>query len=428
MRYKLALGVLLVSSFTLSAANAANLLAGYLDTTATGSALKVNMAQAATDGYNMVIFGFAKISGTTVSFFNASSENVLKEKLAQAKANGMKALVSFGGQVNTFAPGDLTPDQVATLAGNVVNFVKNNGLDGVDFDIEVKTNPEMLFNLLNDIKSLDPSIITTAAPQINDGKLVTTGDNQDYQQAIQAGLFNYLFLQEYNTPPQNEASYISSIYPTIKAQVPSNTKIVTGEPTAAVAAGATSIYHPTAGQTLTTPEVTAQMLPELKKINTDSQYGGVMGWSLNVDYDPADYLDPSHVPGSFAYGLKDCVINNQCDTPPPPKPPVTNYVLQASNTDTSSDPLGVTLTISDNDGHSFTTDYLAPNSDKIYNSSSNPSAASIEGKSNLVVSWKTYQGGPSGTCPGSFNLTQNMNIMVNVTYQSCSFKQLPSLK
>lgn len=408
----------------ISSCHAGNLIAGYLDTTAIGSALKVNMSQANQDGYNMVIFGFAKINETSIDFYDSSSESVFKQKLAEAKANGMKVLVSVGGQANTFNPGNLDSTQLSQLASNIVSFIHTNGLDGMDFDIEVQTDPNLLLNLLTDIKSLDQTILLTAAPQINNGLLVTTGNNQDYQLAINSGLFNYLFLQEYNTPPQNEMSYISSIYPTIKAQVPSHTKIVTGQPTAAVAAGATSIYHPVTGLTYDTQEVTALMLPELKKIYLDAQYGGVMGWSLNVDYDAADYGDSSHISGTYAYGLKDCVINNQCDIPPTPKPPVVNYTLQTSNTDMPSG-LGVILTITDNNGNTFTSDYIAPNSNKVYNATSNPSASNIEGKKSLTVHWVTYAGGPSGDCPGSFDLIYNINVMVNPTYRSCEFKQLP---
>lgn len=405
-------------------ANTNSLIAGYLDTTATGSALKVNLSQASIDGYNMVIFGFAKISGTSIDFYDSSSENVLKQKLNEAKQNGMKVLISVGGQVNTFNPGSLDSSQINELATNIVNFLKNNQLDGIDFDIEVKTDPDLILNLLKAIKSIDQNILTSAAPQINNGQLVTTGTNQDYQAAINEGLFNYLFLQEYNTPPQNDITYISSIYPIIKGQVPANTKIVTGQPTAAVAAGTMSIYYPNGTDKLDTQEVTAKMLPELKKIYQDSQFGGVMGWSMNVDYDASDYGDLTHIAGTYAYGLKDCVFNNQCDTPPTPKPPVANYTLQTSNTDSSTG-LGIILNITSSSGDIFTSDYIAPNSNKVYNASTNPSASNIEGKTNLVVHWSTYSGGPSGDCLGSFDLTQNMNIMVNPSYRSCDFKALP---
>ncbi|NDH09349.1 MAG: hypothetical protein EBY16_07030 [Gammaproteobacteria bacterium] len=413
---------LLIANMAMATSN--NLLAGYLDTTSTASALKVNMSQASLDGYNMIIFAFAKITGSDIDFYDSSSASVFKQQLSAAKANGMKVLVSVGGQVNTFNPGDLDSSQLSQLASNVVNFLHTNQLDGIDFDIEVPTDPNLILNLLRNIKSLDQNLLLTAAPQINNGILVTTGNHQDYQAAINDGLFDYLFLQEYNTPPQNDISYISSIYPIIKSQVPSKTKLVTGEPTAAVAAGSVSIYYPSSGETLNTQELTPNMLIELKKINSDSQYGGVMGWSLNVDYDAVDYGDATHIAGTFAYGLKDCVINNQCDTPPTPKPPAANFTLQTSNTDPASG-LGLILTINDNNGNRFTTDYLAPNSNKTYNASSNPSASMIEGKTNLSVHWATYSGGPSGDCPGRFDLSKNMNIMVSASLKSCDFQALP---
>ena len=200
---------------TLTSAHAEQLIAGYLDMTATGSALKINMAQAHQDGYNMVIFGFAKITGTSIDFYDASSASVFKKQSSDAKANGITVLISVGGEANTFNPGSLTRAQITELAQNVVIFANNNQLNGIDFDIEVKTDPNLLQNLLQDIRNLDANLLLTAAPQINNGQLVTTGNNQDYQPAIQAGLFNYLFLQEYNTPPQNQISYIASIYPLI---------------------------------------------------------------------------------------------------------------------------------------------------------------------------------------------------------------------
>jgi chitinase len=413
----------LTGTITLAQANTGNLIVGYLDTTATGSAAKVNMQQAATDGYNMVIFGFAKVVGTTIDFFNDDSKKLLQQKLTAAKSAGMKTLVTVGGQANTFIPGTLSSQQITTLATNIVSFLKANNLDGIDFDLEVKTDPLMLDNLLKAIKLQDSSLIITAAPQINAGKFVTTGTDQDYDTAIKDGLFNYLFVQEYNTAPQNDISYISSIYPIIKAATPITTKIVTGEPTAAVAAGAITIYHPTPSETLDTQDVTPQMLTQLAKINTDAQYGGVMGWSLNIDYDAADYSDPNHINGTFAYGLKDCVIDNQCTTPPTPKTPVPNFNLQNSNTDSK---IGVIFKIDDSQGDTFTSDYIAPGANKVYNKTSNPSATALEGKKSLSVHWSTYQGGPSGTCPGTFNLTDNMNILVNPSTKACAFKQLPN--
>ena len=46
----------------------------------------------------------------------------------------MQTLVSFGGQVNTFNPGELSAQQLQKLADNMVEFVHNNNFDGIDFD------------------------------------------------------------------------------------------------------------------------------------------------------------------------------------------------------------------------------------------------------------------------------------------------------
>ncbi|WP_440992758.1 glycoside hydrolase family 18 protein [Cysteiniphilum litorale] len=421
----LVLGSMIATSVfaaNLQSATSDKVIAGYLDVTATGSALKVNMNQAVKDGYNMVIFGFAKVNGTKVSSYNESANTVTKEKLDQAHTAGMKTLISFGGQNNTFEPGELNATQVQELAQNMVSFVKDNGFDGIDFDLEVEINPVMLRDLLQDIKNIDSNIILSAAPQINNGRFVTHDSYEGYRDAIASGLFNYLFIQEYNTAPQNEVSFISSSYQTLKQQVPATTKLVIGEPTASVAAGTMSIYHPTADKTLTTPEATASMLPELKKINQDAQYGGVMGWSLNVDYSPADYAAPNHVPGSYAYGLKDCVYNNQCDTAPTPKPDVPNYTLQVSNLDAK---VGITFHIVSVNGDQFTSDYTAPKSNHVYNATTAVSAANIEGKTKLMVHVDSYAGGPSFTCPQTFDLTHNTNVMVNITTKACDIAKLP---
>lgn len=393
-------------------------LAGYLDVTATGSANKVNMSAATKDGYNMIIFAFADINGEDISFHNGT-ENITTTKLADAKNNGMKTLISVGGQINTYNPGNLDDQQISTLANNIVSFINSKGFDGIDFDLEVETDPTQLKKLISNIRQADPNMIITAAPQINGGKLVTTGNDQGYDEAIKAGLFNYLFLQEYNTSPEDQATFISDSFPGIENQVPSVTKLVVGQPTAAVAAGSATIYH-SDGQTLTTPQATAKMIPELEKIKDDSQYDGMMGWSLNVDYDGADYGDSSHTPGSFAYGLKDCVINGQCDVPPTPTPPSANYTLQVSDTDGSSG-IGATVVISDNQGDEFKSDWIAPATNKTYSKSTNPSTSSVVGKKGLTVNWTTYPGGPEGTCSGTFDFTKNVNVMVNPTLKSCDF-------
>ena len=86
---------LLLSSLAIATGN--NLIADYLDTTATGSALKVGMSQASLDGYNMVIFGFAKITVTDIDFYHTNTtttldtQDVTAQMLAELKKINQQA-------------------------------------------------------------------------------------------------------------------------------------------------------------------------------------------------------------------------------------------------------------------------------------------------------------------------------------------------
>jgi chitinase len=397
-------------------------IAGYIDATATGSAEKVVMNQAKQDGYNTVIVAFAYVNADGSVSFDQNTQPVAQKIIQEAKAANMQVLITFGGENNTFNPGNIPAE---TLAENMYNFAQKYKIDGLDFDLEIKTDPQYLDTLLSDIKtyakshgSFIPAL--TAAPQFNEGQLVTTGMNADYQQAISHGDFDALFIQEYNTnqqeaPHETDPDFISGRYNSIKGQVPPQTKIVIGEPAAAVGAGAATIYHPTPTQSLTTQQATALMLPRLKIIRSDTQFGGVMSWSLNVDYDAADFGDANHIPGTFAYGLKDCVMNGQCSTPPTPKPPVPNNTLTITN----NGPNSIVVDVQDSqDGIDFKSYWLGIGS-TAYSKTSTPSIASIEGKKGLTATWSTYKGGPSGTCQ-SFDLTTNKTLTINTTTKTCT--------
>ena len=436
---------------TLMVANtsyADNIFAGYLDTTATGSAAKVNMQTVKKDGYNMVIFAFATVTGSTVTHPAISSDVV-----GAAKTQGLKTLISLGGENNTFNPGSLDQNGITTLAANLVAMIKSTGADGIDFDLEVKTDPQLLDNIIAAIHANDPTVLISAAPQVvcdagvTQCTLVTTGNNNDYDIAIKNNRFDYLFIQAYNTPPQNDIHFMVKSYPLIAQQLPSasKTKIIMGQPVAAVASGTTSIYYPTPGQPpLSTKQVTANMLPELKTLLQKPQFGGMMGWSLNIDYDPSAYNDTTgHQPGSFGFYLQACVLNSQCDTQPVmPPAPILNYQLDVSNTDTGTgaNAEGIQIAIvGQNHGQSFVTDWLnAPSlvgpgkqpaelvysalaaSEPASNVIVSPSLASVYGQSNLQVFWFGYLGGKTGVCKQDFTFSSNTHIMINPASGVCA--------
>jgi chitinase len=417
-------------------ASAENIFAGYLDTTATGSAQTVKMPQVKKDGYNTVIFAFATVKGTEVTY-----PTIKATRVKAATEAGLKVLISLGGQYNTFKPGQLTSTEIQTLASNLVMMVRTLGANGIDFDLEVATPPTFLDELTAAIQAKDPSVLLSAAPQVvcdtevTKCQLVTTGANSDYDLAIKNNRFDYLFIQAYNTPPQNDIQFMVKSYPLIAGQLASDskTKIIMGQPTQASAGAATTIYHPTEDKTLTTKQVTAELLPELKELIQKPQFGGMMAWSLNHDYDP-DTAD--HQPGSFGFYLNNCINNAQCDTQP--IMPQLQYQLDVTN---NGQNLGIQVAIlGTKHGHSFVTDWLntvsgsssqTPN-ELVYSAveSTDPSSkvivaptlANLYNLSTLQVLWFSYVGGKTGACKASFSFSQNTHIIINSDNGDCSIQ------
>lgn len=421
-------------------ASAENIFAGYLDTTAIGSAATVKMPQVKKDGYNTVIFAFATVTGTKVTY-----PSITPTTVKSATDAGLKVLISLGGQNNTFTPGQLTSTQIQLLASNLVMMVHTLGANGIDFDLEVQTSPTFLDELTAAIQAKDPSVLLSAAPQVvcdtevTKCQLVTTGTHADYDQAINNNRFDYLFIQAYNTPPQNDIHFMVKSYPLIADKLlnGSKTKIVMGQPSAAVAGGAATIYHPSPDKTLSTKQVTADLLPELKTLLQKPQFGGMMAWSLNVDYDPSAYGDTtSHQPGSFGFYLNNCVNKAQCDTQP--IMPKFQYRLDVTN---NSKNLGIQIAIvGTKHGHSFVTDWLntvpgnssqTPN-ELVYSAVEStdpsrkvivaPTLANLYNLSTLQVLWFSYVGGKTGACKGSFSFSQNTHIIINSDNGDCSIQ------
>lgn len=185
------------------------------------------------------------------------------------------------------------------------------GLDGIDFDVEEQIDPTLFAQVLAAIKQLNPNVIITAAPQSNgtgnnNALLVTTALQNNYNQAISQGLFNYIWLQGYNTGgytlsyasqqcdetmacfiPAALGFYTSPLavqaQGNLGVQVPSNTYFVVGEPATAVAAGLATVWHNSSYandqavySALAKNYTTAMSMP---------QNGGAMTWSINQDID-----------------------------------------------------------------------------------------------------------------------------------------------
>ncbi len=273
-------------------ASNAPLMAGYLE-----SWQDLSITAAALAGYTCVILAFGAITDTTVSVYedsfppdNGSDGKIdptkLQEDIAGALGAGAKqVLLSFGGGANnTYKPGSA---DAQTLADNIVDFLKQYGFTGCDFDIEITTDGDYLQQLITAIKAGDSSLIVTAAPQLNevDGsvELVTTGTSMDYNAALKALLFDYLFVQAYNTCSfsingytEECVEFISAASTYLTSIVPSATLISIGEPATQAAAGC-SVYSDAPG------DIYSEMASQYQSVIGNAQFGGAMTWSVNDD-------------------------------------------------------------------------------------------------------------------------------------------------
>ncbi|AEI34945.1 glycosyl hydrolase family 18 protein [Francisella salina] len=307
------------------------IIAGFLDIRTPNSTSRVDIEKARSDGYNVIIIAYGEVYNTDIGFYSSNSTSIQTtiDKIKEAKKTGMKVLLAVGGIPNTFHPdiNKLGKDpiilgkqassfDVNLLAKNIVTFLHENDIDGIVFSLRKSTYPEFLSQLLSDIKKLDTNIVISVEPQINDYKLVTTGKSNDYDKAIESGSIDYLFMQEYNNPPQYDPEFISNSYLEVmnNTDIPSQTKIIISEPTNAISGGANTIYHPKGNATisLNTKEAVKLMLPEFEKLKFKPRFAGVAGWSLNTDYAADLYGDSYSNPGAFARYLKACIYDNIC--------------------------------------------------------------------------------------------------------------------
>lgn len=316
-------------AIVLQSVSNSSLLVGYLSNSyGIGQSVYTEISQAAQAGYNVVVIAFAMLQNTTPMTWYGdqflaytswqtfttcpTAVNTVVQDIATAKQYyGLKyVLVSVGGATDTFDISQVsTSSQIQTMAQNVVSFVNQYGLDGIDFDIEAPINGQTFAQLLIAIKAINPNIIISAPPQANsvsssttDVAFVTTGTDQDYTQAITQGSFDYLWLQAYNTgntsnqimyngqlTDETMAEYIPASYYYFTSQlsakppvtVPSGTRFIIGEPSQVDAGGLATVWHnPNYATTADVYQALAQ------NYNTVlAQSNGAMTWSINQDID-----------------------------------------------------------------------------------------------------------------------------------------------
>jgi chitinase len=306
-------------------------LAGFLDINSPSSMMRVDFSKARKDGYNVVVVGYAKVSGENIEAISAKSlvgESV-SGKIKEAQENGFKILLAVGGTRNSFHPGsavgngyqdvigrNMSEQQIHNLASNIVGYIHKNNLDGISFNIKKYTSPVFLDKLVADIKQMSPNLIIAVEPKTASGYLITSGISRDYDLAIRSGNIDYIFIQEYNLSEQYKKDYIVSSYKSIidNTDIPLTTKIIIVEPVAASAASANSIYHPDGdpGKSLSTEQAASIMREQFNELKYKPRFAGVMGVSLNMDYAANMYGDNEHRSGSFAKSLRTCIYSSKC--------------------------------------------------------------------------------------------------------------------
>lgn len=241
------------------------------ETCATGNYKFVNIAFLPTFGNGQT--PMINLAGHCDPYINGCTG--LSSEIKSCQAKGIKVMLSIGGGAGSYYLSSAADArQVATYLWN--NFLGGTSssrplgdaiLDGIDFDIEGGTNLywDDLARYLSNYGKRGKKVYLTAAPQC---------PFPDYYigNALQTGLFDYVWVQFYNNPPCQYSSGITSFEEAWKDwnSIPAG-EIFLGLPASPDAAGTGFVP---AG------ELTSQVLPT---ITGSAKYGGVMLWDRYHD-------------------------------------------------------------------------------------------------------------------------------------------------
>jgi chitinase len=275
---------ILASTLLATSATAATLpakyLVGYVEGWQDNNSTVVQ--DAISNGYNVLVFSFASIDDNQISF-GTITDSSIQNQINNTKAAGKTALISVGGQNNTFNPSANT--DFSKLGETIATFLQDHNLDGVDLDLETipaGVTSDQIALMVSSLRSKMPGVIITGAPQIGGGyggpaSLEPRSIwSQDFLNKVK---FNALFIQEYNQfggakfdgKFDTDIGFITVSFGPLKDFIPAETKIVIGEP-------ATS----SAGSGLSNPnDIRADLTsgPVLQ----DERFGGLMTWDINYD-------------------------------------------------------------------------------------------------------------------------------------------------
>ncbi len=261
-----------------------NVLVGYV--AAYGSTIPPNVTtemitEALANHYTVLVYSFASIDpANKVVLPGGVTNEELKKQVKAIHDNNALALISFGGEQNTFTPNPSNPREAAE---QIVAFCQQHSFDGIDLDLEhIEVDQNYLEKMIDAIRTLDSSLYLVAAPQIAGGYggPASLAPMSIFSKSfLEAARFDALFIQEYNQfggavfdgLQDTDIGFISASFEPLTQYIPAGTKIVVGEPAS-----------PAAGSGLSNP---ADIVKDLQSGNVlkNSQYGGLMTWNINVD-------------------------------------------------------------------------------------------------------------------------------------------------
>jgi chitinase len=246
-------------------------------------------------GYNVIVFSFANINGEQVSKGSLSEpDNFLISETQNIHANSKNkkglAIVSFGGQNNTFNP--TTSTDFNKLGQNIAAFLEKYNFDGIDLDIETIpagiTNDNII-SMMNSLRAqykqdTNKDVVITSAPQIaggynNPNLPVLAPSNIFSKDFLEKAKFDAIFIQEYNQfggakfggKFDTDQGFITASFGALTNYIPASTKVVPGEPAT-----------PRAGSGLSDPTSIVNDLMS-GNILSNNRFGGIMTWDINYD-------------------------------------------------------------------------------------------------------------------------------------------------
>ena len=245
--------------------------------------------------YNVIVFAFANIDGESVNKGSLlEPDTYLISEIKDIHSNSLNkkglAIVSFGGQNNTFNPTLNT--NFTQLGKNIAAFLKKYDFDGIDLDLETIPAGITNNNIITMINSLrteykkdnNKDVIITSAPQISGGYgnpnlPVLAPSNIFSKDFLEKAKFDAIFVQEYNqfggavfdNKQDTDTGFITASFGPLTDYIPASTKVVPGEP-------ATS----EAGSGLSDP---TSIVDDLMSGNvlSNNRFGGLMTWDINYD-------------------------------------------------------------------------------------------------------------------------------------------------